>query len=162
MEENNNIQNNQYKGRVHFILSHSYVIFLLAVVFGVVFDIVVPLRMFRGLVSQYFGLILIVLGSLLAYWAQKSSHVTKKTKNESGNLVFMHGPYKYLRSPTHFGLFIMTLGLAVLISSPFSVLFTIIAEIITKIFFIKKEEKILSLKYGENYDNYKSQVKNRL
>jgi len=144
------------KGKIHFVLSNSYLVFLFAVVFGVVFDIIIPLDIFSGEAFQYVGLIMIILGSLLVYWAQSTSG---NSKNKVG---FENGPYKYLRSPTHFGLFVMTLGLALIINSPFSVFFTVIAHIVTKLIFIKKEEKLLEEKYGEDYLNYKKKVKNHL
>lgn len=147
-----------YKGKVHFVLSHSYTVFLFAVVLGVVFDIVVPLHISSSVTYKSIGLIMIIIGSIIVYWAQSTSYLVK-VKSKIG---FHNGPYKYFRSPTHFGLFIMTLGLALIISSPFSILFTIIAYIITKFIFIKKEERILEEKYGEDYNNYKNKVRNHI
>jgi protein-S-isoprenylcysteine O-methyltransferase Ste14 len=154
MEEEKNIQNNQDKGKVHFILSHSYTVFLFAVVLGVVFDNIFPWRIFSGAGFQYIGLAMIFFGSVFIYWAQSTSSYSK---NKTG---FNHGPYKYLRSPTHFGLFMMTFGLALIINSPFSVLFIVIAHLVTKFIFLKKEEDLLEKKYGEEYSSYKRKTKN--
>lgn len=162
MEEknHNHINKDLNQGRVHFVLFKSYTIYLFAVIFGVIFDLVFPFDFFSNKLFNYSGLILIIFGSLLAYWAQKSSSVLEK--DENGQIKFDSGPYKYLRSPTHLGLFVMTLGLALVINSLFSVLFTIVAHMITKIFFVKKQQRILEKKYGDNYTNYKSKTKDHI
>jgi protein-S-isoprenylcysteine O-methyltransferase Ste14 len=149
------------KGMVHFILVHSYLIFLFAVVLGVLFDVFLNGNIFSGVMYQYVGLLMLIAGSLIIYWAQSTSaNYKKRIKKNETMLHFEFGPYKYFRSPTHFGLFVMTLGLALIINSLFSVIFTVLAYTITKLFFLKKEEKLLEEKYGETYTNYKKKVKN--
>ncbi len=161
MEENEDNQNKQNGPGVHFLLSHSYLVFLFSVILGVIFDIFAPFSLFLNVPSQGIGVILIFLGSVIVYWAQTTSGNYKendpKFKNKS---FFYRGPYKFTRNPTHFGLLIMTLGLALLINSFFSIVFTIIAHVLTKIFFVKKQEKILEKKYGDLYLDYKKKVKN--
>ncbi len=164
MEENKENLNKEVhqKGQgVHFLLSHSYLIFLFSVILGVVFDIFIPADIFTHNSYQSIGVILIFLGSMIVYWAQSTSgnynENNPKHKNKS---FFYRGPYKYSRNPTHFGLFIMTLGLALVINSLFSVIFIIMACFLTKIFFVKKQERILERKYGETYRDYKKKVKN--
>ncbi len=149
------------RGTVHFILLHSYLIFLFAVILGVFFDTFYNGRIFSHSIYQYIGFLMLIISSIIIYWAQSTSlnYKEKAKKNKSVSL-FESGPYKYSRSPTHFGLFIMTLGLALIINSLFSVIFTIMAYLITKFFFLKKEEKLLENKYGQTYIDYKKKVKN--
>ncbi len=162
-EEFKTIKKISDRGKVHFVLSHSYLIFLFAVVFGVLFDIIIPLKAFDIKSYQYVGVIMIILGTVIIYWAQSTSSFIKKKKDkEKVHPGFHYGPYRYSRSPTHLGLFIMTLGLAIVISSPFSILFVIIAQIITKLFFLKEEEKLLEKKYGDIYCSYKYKNKNQI
>lgn len=148
------------EGIVHIVLSHSYTVFLLAVILGVIFDILIPTSYFGNYIFQYVGITLIILGSLLIYWAQRTTNCTKKEELEKGILVrdFARGPYKYSRNPTHIGLTTMALGLGFTINSVFSVVFVIIAFLITKIVFIKKEEALLEKRYGDDYCNYKKKV----
>lgn len=149
------------KGQTHFVLVHSYIIFLFAVILGILFDLLLKKKIFSDNLYQYVGFAMLVFSSIIIYWAQSTSYNYKKrVGKESYRSRFEHGPYKYLRSPTHFGLFIMTLGLSLIINSLFSVLFTLIAYIISKFFFLKKEEEILEDKYGEVYTEYKKKVKN--
>jgi protein-S-isoprenylcysteine O-methyltransferase Ste14 len=158
MEEKQHIHR---KGATHFILVHSYIIFLFAVVFGVLFDLLLKKKIFSEDIYQYAGFFMLIVSSPLIYWAQAtSSNYKEKAGKDSSRSHFEYGPYKYLRSPTHFGLFIMTLGLSLIINSLFSVIFTFVAYFISKLFFLKKEEKILEGKYGEVYTEYKKKVKN--
>ncbi len=147
------------KEKVHFILSHSYLVFLVAVILGVIFDLIMPINIISGRQIQYFGLAMMVISSILIYWSQLSSSnfKTKKTNNSS---YFERGPYKYTRHPTHLGLFVLTIGFSLVINSPFSIIFSFLSYIITILFFLKKEEKLLQKKYGEKYQNYKKRTKN--
>jgi protein-S-isoprenylcysteine O-methyltransferase Ste14 len=136
-------------------------IFLFAVILGVFFDTFLNEKIFSDNIYQYVGFLMLVVGSLIIYWAQSTSaNYKKRTHKKEGRSHFEFGPYKYLRSPTHFGLFIMTLGFALIINSLFSAIFTIIAYMITKLFFLKREERMLEEKYGQTYRDYKKKVRN--
>lgn len=158
--ENTTITPSKPEGMVHFILSHSYSVFLFAVVLGVIIDIIIPITAFATIGYQYAGLGMIFLGSMLIYWAQSTSGRTKTDLDEKGEVRnFACGPYKYSRNPTHIGLTVMTLGLGFIIQSLFSVILIIIAALITKFIFVKKEEEILEKKYGQSYCDYKKKVR---
>jgi protein-S-isoprenylcysteine O-methyltransferase Ste14 len=149
------------KGTVHSILLHSYLMFLFAVILGVFFDTFIKKEIFSNNIYQTIGLLMLIISSIIIYWAQSTSSNYMKNINKSDTRShFEYGPYRYLRSPTHFGLFIMTLGFALIINSLFSVVFTIVAYAITKFFFLKKEEDLLEKKYGQVYSDYKKKVKN--
>jgi protein-S-isoprenylcysteine O-methyltransferase Ste14 len=152
---------NQNKNTVHYVLFSSSFIFLLAIILGVFFDTFLNKKIFSDGVYQNIGFILLVMGSIVIYWAQKASLDFKiKIQKNMKKSYFEFGPYGYTRHPTHFGLFIMTLGFGLLINSLFSIIFTILAHLFTKIFNVKKEEQILISKYGESYSEYKKKVKN--
>lgn len=148
-------------GTIHFLLAHSYVIFLFIIILGVIFDTFFKYKIFSNNIFQYIGFFMLLVSSIIIFWAQKVSlnYKDRKKKNDSMTY-FEHGPYQYLRNPTHLSVFIMTLGFGLIINSFFSVIFAIIAYLITKIFFLKREEKILEKKYGEVYLEYKKKVKN--
>jgi protein-S-isoprenylcysteine O-methyltransferase Ste14 len=147
------------KGMVHLILSHSYAVFFLMVILGVTVDIFVPIAIFNTRTYQYAGFTMILLGSWLIYWAQSTSRTPKEDFNKPRTEKdFEKGPYKYSRNPTHIGLTVMTLGFALLINSLFSVIFLVIASLITKFIFLREEEAFLEKKYGQVYTDYKKKV----
>ncbi len=153
-------------GIAHFILSHSYFVFLFAVVLGLIFDIWIPAQIFSSTTFQYIGILMLIIGPALIYWAQHTSSCSKKKMEEASDQVaspklerdFENGPYKYTRNPTHIGLGIMTLGLAFLLNSLFSVIFVVVASAVTKFIFLPKEEAVLEERYGEPYRDYKKKV----
>lgn len=150
-------------GIVHVILSQSYTVFLLAVIFGVIFDIIFPSNIFDGTIFQAIGLVMILLGSILVYWAQKTTSYSKSEMNKERDInFFMKGPYRYMRNPTNFGLTIMALGLGLIISSLFSVIFLVLNYFISKFVFLKEQEDILKERYGNVYEEYTKRVKDWL
>lgn len=161
MDEKEQKVNSHRGGMVHFVLLHSYVIFLFAVILGAFLDPLIKKKIFSNDIYQIIGFLMIIVSSIVIYWAQKiSSNYQQRERKDESRSYFEHGPYKYMRSPTHLGLFVMTLGFSLIINSLFGVVLTIIAYVITKLFFLKKEEKLLEIKYGQVYIDYKKKVKN--
>lgn len=161
MEKQEQKEGHTYReGMVHVILSHSYSIFLIAIILGAIFHVFFPINLMPEPVGPYVGFVMIMLGSALIYWAQSTTRCTTENRHTErrSESDFEQGPYKYTRNPTHIGLTVMTLGLAVIFNSFFTVLFIILASLITKIFFLKKEEAILEQKYGDTYCEYKKKV----
>jgi protein-S-isoprenylcysteine O-methyltransferase Ste14 len=148
---------NPEKNKVHGILAHSYLFYFVLLLFGLVLDFIFSLEVFKNSVFILIGIIFLVFGTVLIFWAQRSSlklqieNMTKET--------FCNGPYGYTRSPTHFGLFLATLGFGIIANALFIVVFSIISFFITKFVFIKKEEEILAEKYGAPYVEYQKSVR---
>lgn len=145
--------------RVHKILAHSYSVYLVLFLIGVSLDFIFKFRIFTNSVATPLGITLLILGTFLIVWAQKSSrNLDLNTQNPSKE-IFFEGPYAYTRHPTHWGLFFLTLGFAIIVNALFVVLFTLFALIITKNFFIKRQEKVMAEKYGTAYLEYKKSVR---
>ncbi|MFA6355051.1 MAG: methyltransferase [Candidatus Paceibacterota bacterium] len=166
MDKDNEELNKEKKhisGVVHVLLSYSYVIFFLAVVFGVIFDIIFPIRILNGIIYEYIGIGFIIIGSILIYWAQATSRATSKTiPTERDINFFLQGPYKYTRNPTNLGLTLTVFGLGLLINSFFTVVFMLITYIISKVIFIKKQDTILGERYGNVFQDYRKKVRDWL
>lgn len=142
---------------VHSVLAHSYLVYFLLLFVGVGLDLIFPIRIFHNGIMIFVGFIFLILATFLVIWAQHSS---KKfdPKNVSKE-AFCRGPYCYTRTPTHWGLFFLVLGFGFIMNAFFIITLTIISFIITKLFFLKKQESILADKYGKHYEEYKKSVK---
>jgi protein-S-isoprenylcysteine O-methyltransferase Ste14 len=161
MDNTEKTSENPKGGVIHYLLFHSYAVFLFAVVLGALFDLFINFKIFTDSIYQSIGLGMIILGTMLIYWAQNTSSPYKeRIIKEKTRSSFEFGPYRYIRNPTYLGLFIMTIGLGLILGSVFSVVFTFVVFFITKIFFIKKEEQLLEGKYGQVYRDYKKKVRN--
>jgi protein-S-isoprenylcysteine O-methyltransferase Ste14 len=163
MNENlDEIKKTEYKsGMIHFVLTHSYGVVLFCLILGVIFDIFLNIKIFSTPEYSYLGFILMVIGSIVVYSTQKSSSISKKESlsNKENNFNFSNGLYKYIKHPTYLGVTILTIGFALVINSPMSVFLSIIAYFIIRFIFAKKEEKLLELKFGQYYLNYKNKNK---
>ena len=160
MPEINGSQNNTnplYLYKVHRILAHSYSVYFLLFLIGVLLDIVFQFKIFESNILVPTGAALLIFATLLILWAQRTSR-DLKISNLSKE-TFCRGPYCYTRSPTHWGLFLLMLGFGIIANAFFVVLFTIIAFFLTRFTFLKKEEQALAETYGSPYLEYKKSVK---
>jgi len=161
MKESDTIENQPKKeskrSSVHHVLAHSYLVYFVAFLLGLVLDFAFPIRVLKSEASSIFGFVLLFFGTLLIFWAQKTSSRlnTENISKES----FNNGPYKYTRSPTHYGLYFSILGFGILVNAFFIIILATISFIITKFHFIKKQEELLAKKYGEHYLEYQKSVK---
>ena len=145
------------KQSVHKILAHSYSVYFIFFLIVFAWISVFNFKFFNNFIAIPLGFIFLIFGTFLVFWAQKTSrHLDVKNVSKE---TFCHGPYRYTRSPTHLGLFLLMLGFGMIANAFFIVLFSIISFLITKFVFLKKEEKILAAKYGTPYLEYKKSVK---
>ena len=145
------------KDKVHEILAQSYFFYFVFLLIGVVLDYVFPMQIFQNSIADSVGMILMIIATLLILWAQKTSR--SLNKENLNKRTFMSGPYKYTRSPTHWGLSILIFGFGITINAFFIVVTTVLSFFLTKMIFLKREEKILTRKYGEPYKEYKKTVR---
>jgi protein-S-isoprenylcysteine O-methyltransferase Ste14 len=116
-----------------------------------------PIEIFEKVTMASIGTVFLLIGTILIVWAQKSS--LKLQKENMSKETFLRGPYRYTRSPTHLGLFLLMLGFGITANALFLIVFSVLSFFITKFVFIKKEEQILAEKYGTPYLEYKKSVK---
>ncbi len=146
------------KSSVHAMFARSYAFYFLVFLAGIIFDFIFPFRLVVISSAVYFGFILLVSGPILIFWAQKATRKFQKDKNSTGRN-FYCGPYYFTRSPTNFGVLFLLLGFGILANAFFVIVFTLIAFLVTKFTFLRKEERLLEQRYGESYLEYKKTVK---
>jgi protein-S-isoprenylcysteine O-methyltransferase Ste14 len=102
-----------------------------------------------------------IVSPLLISSAQRASRKFKHVhaEREVGPKDFMYGPYKYLQSPTHMGIFMLSVGFSIVMNSVILIVATFIAYLITHLVFLPAEQKVLKRKYGATYEAYLKKVK---
>jgi protein-S-isoprenylcysteine O-methyltransferase Ste14 len=148
---------NPHKNKVHRILAHSYTIYFIFLLLGVCLDLIFNLKIFNNYITAPFGILFLIIGTTLVFWAQKTSRNLKKENVTKET--FYRGPYRFTRIPTNFGLLFLVLGFGVVVNAFFVVLFAFASFILTKFVFLDQQEKILCEKYGTPYLEYKKSVK---
>jgi protein-S-isoprenylcysteine O-methyltransferase Ste14 len=148
------------KKSVQGVLTESYLVYLVSVLLGVLVHSFFKIN-WTSTGLDYFGLFLMVLGPILISLAQKASRKFKEGRKTHPVEVrdFMNGPYKYIQSPSHMGMFLLSLGFSIVVNSVTIAGAVILAYIITHAIFLPKEQSILKTKYGSAYENYLKKVR---
>jgi len=145
------------KQSIHQVLAHSYATHLILFLVGAIFDLIFNFKFFYGSLVVPLGIFSLIFGTLLIFWAQKTSH--NLDKSNISQETFRQGPYRYTRVPTNFGLFFLVLGFGLTINAFFVIFSALISFLLSKFIFLAKQEKILALKYGAPYLEYKKIVR---
>lgn len=145
---------------VHGILTESYMVYVVCLLVGIFTDSLFKIEIVAKNM-QYFGVFCMALSPLLISSAQKASRKFKAVHamREVGPKDFMYGPYQVLQSPTHFGIFLLSIGFAIVLNSFALILATLVAYLVTHIFFLPAEQRLLKKKYGAAYEVYLKKVK---
>ncbi len=147
----------------HAVLTESYMSYLVLLVPAIIISSYYPIST-KLLIFLPLGVFLLMAAPLLIMWAQNSSENFNKIK-EKGSLTvadFMHGPYRYLRFPTHMGLFLLIIGLATVMGSWVILIAGLLSQVISHTLFLTKEDKLMVEKYGQPYLDYKKIVRTKI
>ena len=114
---------------------------------------------------NYFGLILIIVGAFLIIWANYALlfigkiGLDAKEPFQTPSTLVVDGPYRFSRNPIYLSLIIISIGLAILLSSLTFSIMAIVVFFIFRTWFIIWEEKKLEETFGEEYLEYKNRVR---
>jgi protein-S-isoprenylcysteine O-methyltransferase Ste14 len=145
---------------IHTVLGHSYLAFLGFFCLAIFIDTLYPIKI-NSIYQTYGGIAFVCIGTIFIFWAQMNS---KKSLHErhlelNSDQAFQHGPYKFIRTPTQAGIFLLIVGLGFTLDSLWVIIFAVIALVVNVIFFVRKQEMILEKRYGESYKIYKTKVR---
>ena len=157
-KKESSISTPEHKHAVHHVLAQSYYLFLLFFLLGIIFDFIFPINIFKDSTMMPIGFYFIILSSILILWSQRAERNFRSVENVNKE-TFCFGPYCYTRNPIHWGLFLLMLGFGIMTNAFFIIFFTLFSLAVIKFLFIKKEELILTKKYGAPYIEYKKLVR---
>ncbi len=137
----------------------------LSVLFGISVGIMsmwhYPVLISKSMLIPYLGLLLILIGVIIRFWAIKSLgeafsvdvNITKHQKLKTNGL------YKKIRHPAYAGLILAFLGLGLSFNNYLSVIAILIPIIAGILYRIKVEEQVLVDFFGDEYIEYMKKTK---
>jgi protein-S-isoprenylcysteine O-methyltransferase Ste14 len=128
---------------------------------GTIVDSFLRLPSFSSPIVAALGFVLISLGFLLRVWAAVHfyGHQMRVISLEPQNSLVTTGPFRYSRNPLYLGGNVFCFfGAALLLGSPGALIMTALQLPLVN-FMIRREEKQLERKFGEEFRTYKKQVR---
>lgn len=146
------------------VIAPPPLIALAAVVIGVALDWLAPAYILMLLLSLEtriaLGLLLIVLGGLLAVGGMRSFTRARTNVNPYRPSLALSttGVYAYLRNPMYVGLAFIVAGIGVALASDWTLVMLAGAALVVHFGVVKREERYLTVKFGDAYLNYRKTV----
>ena len=138
------------------------IIYLVPLVSGLVLHFVFPVRFLpRGWLPLTIGLPVIVIGFILNGWSGTTmgNAGTSPHWNRPAKLLVTHGPFRYSRNPQYISGNILYVGVAISFNALWPIVFLPVILLIMIEGVIKREERYLEQRFGEEYLSYKARVR---
>jgi protein-S-isoprenylcysteine O-methyltransferase Ste14 len=130
---------------------------ILGLVLGVILQIVLEQRLFStSWIGDAIGLLLIAVGIGLAAWSVLEAG---DTEIESPNRLLTGGPYSRSRNPMYVAWTLMYLGIGLIANSLWIIALLPVVIAFTHFVDVRREERFLERQFGDEYLEYKGQVR---
>jgi protein-S-isoprenylcysteine O-methyltransferase Ste14 len=136
-------------------------LYLLALILGLVLDRRAHVPFLSRGVARVLGWPLVGGGIALAAWfvrTMRGADTTIRTDKSVSSLV-QDGPFRYSRNPGYVALTMIYAGIAVLRNALWAILLLPLVLYVIQREVIEREERYLERTFGEEYVNYKAQVR---
>ena len=130
----------------------------------VLLQLIWPLRLVPYPIALWIGPMLLVVSLAIGLWGRKTMHragTNISPLKPSINLVNT-GPYRFSRNPLYVAMTLLYLGLTFLFNSWWGVALLIPVLLVLHFGVVRREERYLERKFGEEYLAYRSQVRRYL
>lgn len=137
-------------------------IYLLPLVSGLILHFIFPIRFLpRGWLPLAIGLPVIVIGIILNAWSGTTmcKAGTSPDWNRPAKLLVTHGPFRYSRNPQYISGNVLYLGIAIFFNALWPIVFLPAILLIMIKGVIKREERYLEQRFGEEYLSYRARVR---
>ena len=140
---------------------HPPVLYLAGLLLGIGLNSLWPMSPLPGRWGDMAGIVVIVLGAALMppVLARFRRAGTPFNPHKPASALITDGPYRFSRNPAYVALTLWYLGLGLLLNNGWVLLLTVPLVLLMDLWAIRKEERHLEAKFGEEYRRYKSQVR---
>lgn len=146
------------------VIAPPPLIALAAVLIGLALDWLAPAYVLSLMLSLQMrialGLLLIVLGCLLAFGGMQSFNRAGTNANpyQPSLALSTTGVYAYLRNPMYVGLGFLVAGIGIALASDWTLVMLAAGAVVIHVGVVKREERYLAAKFGEAYRHYTETV----
>jgi protein-S-isoprenylcysteine O-methyltransferase Ste14 len=140
---------------------HPPIIYAISILAGIGLNNFWPLAMPYGLHNRIYGVILIAVATLLAAWSLFKLHKadTDVRPDKPDSTLLTSGPYRFTRNPLYIVLTLAQLTVAIWLNNLWILLLVIPSVIVISLYAIAREERYLETLFGQQYLDYKKQVR---
>lgn len=121
-----------------------------------------PLRFWEARAwRSILGAGLVVAGISLARWGERTMQRagTEVRPDRPSSAIVDQGPFRYTRNPLYLGVNLMFLGAAFLGNAAWFFLLLLPMDLVLHFGVVRREERYLEEKFGENYRSYRGRVR---
>ncbi len=134
---------------------------LLAVITMIVLHMTVPLAIVMPEPFSYAGALLIATGASMIMWARRAFQTagTPIKPLTKSTVLIRHGLYRWSRNPMYVGAILLVGGVAILLGTLAPLLVVIAFFAILQEGFVRREERLLDVTFGDTYRAYRRSVR---
>ena len=143
------------------VIARPPVLYLGCLLAGLVLDILWPAPIVPSAIQFTVGPVLIVLGLVLAAAAMARFRAAGTTvpTSEPTTAIVTNGPYRISRNPIYVALSLIYAGIGITVDSPWIVGLLVPLLVVMEYGVIRREERYLTDKFGDDYRDYKAAVR---
>ena len=143
------------------VVVNPFVIYVGLAIAAVILQQIVPLPIITQLPARTLGLLLIALNFGFGLTALRSMLQVKTSPNPNrpSSVLVLSGVYRFTRNPMYVGLTLIFAGVLTFLQVTWGLLFIPLVVWLITIWVIIPEEEYLANKFGEEYLQYKSNVR---
>ncbi len=140
---------------------HPPVVYLVVLLIGIGLNYGWPLALLPGWWGGIIGVVLILLGAAIMppVLARFQRAGTPFNPHRPASALITDGPYRFSRNPAYVALTLWYLGVGFALSNGWILLLTLPLVLVMDRCAIRREERHLEAKFGEEYRRYKSTVR---
>jgi protein-S-isoprenylcysteine O-methyltransferase Ste14 len=143
------------------VIAPPPLIYLVALVVGILAQLVVPFHLFVPTAVRWIGAALIPVAFALAMFARTSFVRAGTSPNPYKPVVALvtHGPFKFSRNPMYVAFALLYLGIILVMRNGWLLVLLPVTMVLMHLGVILREEQYLGRKFGEEYRMYRGRVR---
>ena len=137
------------------------IIFVVVLLVGVLLSVTFPVNFLPRFITVIVGVAFFLLPFVLGFVAFGAMHRARTSVNpyRPTTVLVTSGPFRVSRNPMYLAMVVQYIGLALVFNALWAIVLLPLALVLVHLTVIKREERYLEHKFGEEYQVYKAKVR---